>query len=421
MSSEYDAFSTKTTMGNISLGQPLKIANTNPSYAAPPDASSSKAATLEELRKKHAPNADKKTTASGEKGILDIHTILQIVDSLGSSSALPGMSPGLSKVNSKMNTTAPSTKKTVLQNTLYGALCSLSRKYGFDRVITVFNTALADGKISDIASTQRSVVSSALTYLIKNANENGPDNIQLPVTFKTVTEITKTPPTPVVNEVPDLYTQVYYTMETDPYMGYIKWLSNDEQTSVYTLRKIGDYYYETADAEIYDKSVQELITDLDIYCDPNYVDPTTKLPVTLTAKILDGFLSTQNTNIEKHSMEKHLGNGTGTTSSFMNFLESLMGYTGIIVNSIQTSHIPVSVLDQASITISLENYSKNMSMLRSMKTNASSAFKPTAPVISLFPDTSSLNNIITNLQTKGLTVVAGNTVRTLVNNIKSYV
>ena len=419
MSSEYDAFSAKTTLGNVSLGQPLKIDNTKPNYAEPPDASGKEAQTLEELRKKHAPNADKKTTASALKGLLDIKNILQLVDPTGSSSAMPNMVSGLSKVNSTMNAAAPSTKKTVLQNSLYGALCQLSRKYTFDRVITVFNNALAKDGILDIDSTQRSVVSTAITYLIHNANDNGPNNIKIPVTFAQVSEISITAPTPITSLVPDLYTQVYYTMDTDPYMGYIKWLSNDSTTAVYTERTIGDYYYETADDEIYDTSVQELVIDLDPYCDPNYLTPITGLPVTLTGKILNDFLTTQNTTIDNNNSEKSLCKGS--SSNLMDNLTSLLGYTGSIVSSLKTTQLPASVLNQSSITSSLNSYSKNIATLKSMKANALSAFKPAAAVTSLFPDVTALTSVITNLQSKGLSVVSGNTVRSLVDNIKSYV
>jgi len=419
MSSEYDAFSTKTTMGNVSLGQPLKIDNTKPNYVEPPDASDKEAQTLKDVRAKHAPNADKKTIAAGIKGVLDILSVLNSVDPSGSSSALPGMVSGLSKVNSTMNAAAPSTKKTVVQNSLYGALCNLSKKYTFDRVITVLDTAVSNGGMLNITSTQRSVVSTAITYLIKNANENGPDNIKIPFTFEKVTEIGNTAPTPITNLVPDLYTQVYYTTSTDPYPGYKKWLSNDSTTSVYTERTIGEYYYETADDEIYDNSVQELTTDLDPYCDPEYVDPTTALPVVLTAKILDGFLTTQNTNVENNNIEKNLGNGS--SSNLMDNLISLLGYTGSIVSALQTSQLPQSVLNQSSITSSLNGYSKNIAMLKSMKANALTAFKPISAVTSLFSDVTSLNGIVSNLQSKGLSIISGNTVRNLANNIKSYI
>jgi hypothetical protein len=420
MSSESsDAFNSKTTLGNVSLGQPLKIDNTKPNYAEPPDASDKQATSLKEARSKFAPNADKKTIASALKGLLDIKNILQLVDPTGSSSAMPNMVSGLSKVNSTMNAAAPSAKKTVLQNSLYGALCQLSKKYTFDRVITVFNNALAKDGILDIDSTQRSVVSTAITYLIQNANDNGPDNIKIPVTFAQVSEISNTAPSPITNLVPDLYTQVYYTMDTDPYMGYIKWLSNDSTTAVYTERTIGDYYYETADDEIYDTSVQELVINLDPYCDPNYLTPITALPVTLTGEILNNFLTTQNTNIENNNSEKSLGKGS--SSNLMDNLTSLMGYTGTIVDTIQSAQLPLSVLNQSSITSSLTGYSKNIAMLKSMKANALSAFKPAAAVTTLFPDATALTGVVSNLQSKGLSVVSGNTVRSLVDNIKSYV
>jgi len=412
-----DPFNTKTTMGNVSLGQPLKISNTSTNYAEPPDAADNQAASLKDVREKFAPNADKQTTASGSVGVLDINSVLQAVDPFGLSSILPGMLSGLSEVNSTMNAAAPSTKKTIVQNSLYGALCNLSKKYTFERVITVFDTALANGGMQQISSNQRSVVSHALTYLIKNANDNGPDNIKIPFTFTQVTEIGNTVPTPVTNLVPDLYKQVYYKIEKDPYPGYKKWLSNDKKTAIYTQRVIGEYYYETADDEIYNTSVIELTADLDPYCDPEYLDPITNLPLILTATIINDFIIIQNTNVENNSMEKTLG--TGSSGNLMDNLGSLMGYTGTIVDSMQSSLVN-SVLNQSSISSSLSGYSKNIAMLKSMKSSALTAFKPASLVNSLFSEVSSLQNVVGNLQSKGLSAIGGSKVLNLANNIKSF-
>jgi hypothetical protein len=68
----------------------------------------------------------------------------------------------------------------------------------------------------------------------------------------------------------------------------------------------------------------------------------------------------------------------------------------------------------------LNGYSKNIATLKSMKANALTAFKPLSAAASLFSDATSLNNIVGNLQSKGLSIVSGNTVRSLVDNIKSY-
>jgi hypothetical protein len=59
-------------------------------------------------------------------------------------------------------------------------------------------------------------------------------------------------------------------------------------------------------------------------------------------------------------------------------------------------------------------------MLKSMKANALAAFKPAAAVTALFPDATALTNVVSNLQSKGLSVASASTVRNVVNNIKSY-
>ena len=418
MSSEYDALKSKSTMGNVSLGQPAKIDNHNPPYASPPDTVGKEPASLSDVRNKYAPNADKKTIAAGLKGLLDINSVLKAVDPTGLSSILPGMMSGLSKVNSTMNAAAPSTKKTIIQDSLYNALCRLSRKYTFERVMFVMNLAVINGGMLQIDPAQRSVVTTAITNLVKNAGENGPTEIKIPREFEKVTEIGTTVPTPITNKVPDLYTQVYYTMDTDPYPGYKRYMAKDNITSVYIERVVGEFYYESADDEIYDISVIELETDLDPYMDPLYIDPITLLPVILTGKILDEFLATQSENVGNNGMEKTLG--SGSSSNLMDNLDSLMGYTGGIVGGMKSS-LSTSVLNQGSMTSSLTDYSKNIAMLKSMKANALTAFKPPAAITSLIPDATALEGVVGNLQAKGLSSATGDLVRSVLNNVKSYI
>ena len=117
---------------------------------------------LSDVRKKIAKNADKATTASGKIGQKDLPAIIKQVDPQGTAQVIPemyqqmqmmlsllamgsgsggggssGMMPSFSAV--------PSGISVVVNDSFTGALAILTRKYGFEEVIRVFDTALYDG------------------------------------------------------------------------------------------------------------------------------------------------------------------------------------------------------------------------------------------------------------------------------------
>lgn len=308
---------------------------------------------LEKNREKHAPNADLPTTASGQKGEKDLSALAQKVDPQALSSIMPQMHSMMGQVSAAMSGSSQSSRKTVVQDILTGALLILSEEFGVEFVLWMLSEALDDGAIRYIHADYRSIVTDAIANIVELVAEYGEHNLPLH-TYHTVTVIGEEPD-PVVTDVPDLYVQQYYLFDQDPTPGYIDWVSQDGETTVYTLRTVGDPYYETPIEEI--RHIQE--TALAVALHDYFEDEN------LTAKVLGEILIDFDTRtkagLDDKSMGKNAGNNIGQ------LMQQLMGYMAPIVNKQKEQQLPPSVLNKSSINDSLEKYSQNMAQLRNIK------------------------------------------------------
>lgn len=318
---------------------------------------------------KFAPKADDPTTAAADPG-LDINKAIQQVDPMGKAQVFANMVKQFNLIKSIMNIAggssgggAPSApQKTIITDSLSGALCILANQYTYQQVIDAFNTALEKNGINSILPDYQDIVKNALASLIEKAILFGEDNIPKPI----VPPIYYGEPVPeqLTDTVPDLYLKQYYTGSTDPYIGYIQWLSNDYTKTIYTKRTVNDPPYESMDDEIKAISEQELAADLAPYIENNI----------LTTSILNILLPKQNTNINNNGMDRALGKNT--SSNLMSNLTQLLGIVGTAVNLAQSLHLPNSVLNSGSITTSMTNFSKSMGMLKTMQQASGQIFSP---------------------------------------------
>ena len=311
---------------------------------------------------KFAPNRDKPTTADAKKGLLELPAAMSAVDPQGLSSIAPMMYSMLGQIASSSSGSSQSSRKRVIEDALTGALSLLSNKYTFEYLTLVFDNALKNNSIKFIDPEYRDIVKNAIANLYKNYSLYGEGNIPT----KTVDVVTTigTPQTPLVTVVPDLYIQQYYTKSTDPYPGYIKWVSQDETDYVFTERTIGDPYYTSPDEEIYSESEQFLAVSLEPYVIEN----------NLTAKILNDLMVDQDKTVENNTQEKTAGKNSA--KQFLDILSKLAGYAGTISNNQQSVQLPVSVLNQSSIQSSLNNFMKNVGQLKQEKEKAKQASQP---------------------------------------------
>lgn len=330
-------------------------------YANPPEPPNDRKK-LEETAKTFAENREKPTTADAQKGLKDLPSVVASVDPNGLSQIAPMMYKMLGQIASSSSGSSQSSRKKTIEDAFTGALNLLANKYTFEYLTDVFNNALKDNAIRFIDYDYRQIVKNAIANLYKNYTLYGEGN--LPVyTASTVTTI-GTPPSPVVTVVPDLYVQQYYTQADDPYPGYIKWVSQDGETIVYTERKIGDPYYTTANEEVYSIAETELATALEPYVIKN----------NLTAKIINDLITQQDTNVEKNT--KETTSGKNSSSLLQQILQLLAGYVATISNKQKSIQLPVSVLNKDSITKSLQDFQKNMAEIQEDKKKAKDAAQP---------------------------------------------
>ena len=343
--------------------------NTNPEYAKLNDNPDKKINVPDESRKK-AKLAEMPTTADATKGNKDLPSVISQVGA--AAAMLPNMYSMLGMINALIGGRSQTSRKGVIEDSLYGALVILVNKWGYDKVISVLNKALENNSIKLIDENYRDIVKNAIANLYKSAVEYDPNNIPV-YSYSIVTTIGPAP-IPIVTTVPDLYIQKYYIQSQDPYPGYIRWDSPDTEniTYVFTERKIGDKYYTSPQEEIYSISEQELADRLDTYIENE----------NLTARILNNLLVQQDSNIENNTKEKTLGKNSGGANS-LQLLMTLLGSIATMTNSQKSIQLPVSVLNQTSVSSSLSEFEKNQADAEKLLQQTKAAATPAAAASSI--------------------------------------
>ena len=362
-------------------------------YAAPKRVKGDSAKSLSDARKKIAKNADKATTASGKIGQKDLPSVIKQVDPQGTAQVIPemyqqmqmmlsllamgsGSSGGGSSGTMPSFSAVPSGISVVVNDSFTGALAILTRKYGFEEVIRVFDTALYDGGapgddygVDNLDPLYKNIVLNSIANLIRLALYFGPLNI--PISQYDNVEYGDIVPEPVVDilNVPDLYLKVYYNLEDDPYPGYQEWISQDgNSTKIYTKKDPKSYYFSTMNEEVYTISEQEIAEDLDPYFQYIQTGERTYYYKFLTSKILNEILYKQMVNIETNTLNSGMGNnaanspGGGGGGGGGNMAGMLGGMLQMLMQMFQSEQLPTSVLNQGGINNVMQQFTKDMGL-----------------------------------------------------------
>jgi len=355
-------------------------------YADAPAVKPDDAKKLTDVREQFAPNADKPTSASADKGMMDLPQIMKKVDPENRAQVIPemykkmqgmmnimSMGSGNNSDNNNQNNpnaSVPSGISVVMEDALTGALCILVREYGFERVIQVLLLALADNGIRFISADYKKIVQNAISNLIRLALFFGP--LDIPVSQYDDTIFGDIVPDELVPIAPDLYIKQYYAIEDEPYPGYIQWKSPDGATIVYTRKETGSYHFETPEQEVYSNSEIRLSKKLD-----PYFPLDTKL--ILTAKILNRLLIEESYYVEADQFNNNMGNntggnpaqnqqggsggGSGGMNGMMGMLSGMLnGNLQGMIGNVQQKQLPNSVLDQEKMNKLLNQKTKDMSL-----------------------------------------------------------
>lgn len=344
-------------------------------YADPPAVKPDQSKSLDDARDKFAKNADKPTTASGESGDTDLVQLVKKVDPQGKAQALPEMYNNLMQMKGilglgsgmgggfgggggggggqQIQPPIPAGISSVIEDSFTGALAILTRRYGFERVISVFVNLLADGT-NGIDYRFVNIVKNSIANLIKIALYYGPLNI--PVSQYDETVYGDIVPSPLVQTPPDLYIKQYYPIQYDPYPGYIEYKSQDGKQTVYVKREPQSYVFVSSSEEIFSISEREIAEDLDPYI-------TITNPLTLTKSRLNEILLSQVDNIDNNISDFNMGNNTGSqnSNSSSNLIGMLGGQLQQLLSMFQSEQLPKSVLEQGDIQKTIQQFTKDMS------------------------------------------------------------
>ena len=366
-------------------------------YADAPFVDVDEAKKLADVREKLAKNADKPTTASGDKGEKDLPNVIKQVDPQGTAQVIPQIYQKMSQMRGILSFgggmggsgggsgSGAGSGATdgyngagasyTLQDSFTGALAILTKKYNFERVISIFVKTLEGDNINYIDEAYRKYVTNGIANLIKLALYFGPLNI--PVSQYDDTVFGDLVPDIVVlaDGVPDMYVKQYYTLSEDPYPGYIEWLSPDGKEKVYVKKEPNSYHYTSCAQEVF--SISELL--IAKYLDP-YFNPR-QIPVeTLTATILNDILAEQMYLIEENTANNSMGNNSNNNQNSGNMMGGMLQQLmSTVMQQLQSD----SVLNSGEIQQVLEKNKKTMGVNNQLFDIAKGALQGGSPLGSL--------------------------------------
>lgn len=319
-------------------------------------------------RSKFAPKADNPTPASADPG-MKLPAAIAKVDPMGVALSLKNVYKLLSLVGSVMNSASTASQAKTVTKGFSGALKILAHEYGYSKVITVFNSALDNYGMQQIDPLYQQTVKEGLADLIKDAilyGENAiPKSVIPPIVYGT-----KIPPILLLLNlaaIPDLYIQQYYSVDSDPYPGYIQWLGPNGDY-YYSQRIPTQYPYESADEDIQKTAEIEIAADFE----PYIANSNLYNRMILTPAVINNILAAASTSVQDNGMEKNLGKNSA--ANLMSLLPQLMGLAGTALNLSQQLHLPTSVLDVGTVTEAQQKFAKNIAMAKLMETKSAGAF-----------------------------------------------
>jgi len=312
--------------------------------------------------RKLAPKADDPTSAAAD-AMLDIAAAIKMADPMAKAQMLKNMMSMLNMVRSTMSANSPTHTKKTVTKALNGALAILSKRYGFQTIVNVFNSCLRDGGINQVDPDYQGIVKEALSLLINNAVKFGPDQIPIAVPkTQTKPEIFRgRVPLPIIYTAPDFYVRQYYTIAEDPWLLYIQW-KEPKGDFYYTLKPKNEPVFETVDDHMYSLAEEKLARDLAPYIDKQELHPAD----------LNKILFQNMEQAHNNSMDSAMGKNAA--ANIMSMLPMLLGILGGVINLTKGLHLPQSVLNAGAVGASLGAFAKNMAFIKKMKMDSAAAF-----------------------------------------------
>ena len=315
-----------------------------------------------ELNKK-LKQAETPTVASAAPGGHILDTIRQ-VDPNNASASLPNMAANFLNIKNMISMTSSAGQTNMFGGILGGVLGNLGSIFGAGGVLKLFGGAL--GGLSSVNPIIAGALGIGLASFIKSAaSNNGQATAYKPPAANVIGKNTPRPPENlIVTKAPDLYVQQYYSIQNDPFPGYIQW-KGPNKDFVYTLRN-GQPNYSSAQSHVQGDSIAAMTAGFAPSLNSGLLSPNTLIG------LLGGGLSAMNAN----SLTKILGTGVNALS-ILGLAENLLGGgLGGAIGGIMNGHLPQSVLN-GSVQNTMGSYTQQQAMLQQKKNNMMEALKGT--------------------------------------------
>lgn len=321
--------------------------------------------------KKYNKYANKRTYTGAKQNIKNILAGLNEVDPQRTSNIFPQFYDMMEKINSATSFKGGSGSSTsanegqsgdeptqelqeLITDALTGALSRLVKELGYGPVLVSFTLPLLTN-FDDLLESYKNMVKDALISLYISVLLYGEKDLPVCV----IPEIVfgdNIPPNVVVNysDIPDFYTQVYYTKDNDPYPGYVEFEGPEDGDSSYYLLRTDEYSpFDSLEQEVYSDAEIGLSTDLRPYI----------VSVSLTVEILNTLLEKYCNQVSDKTEEKALGKGSGSSTDLVSMLGPVLGGA---INKAQSNHLPNSFLDQSKMNKLLKSTIKEQNELKNV-------------------------------------------------------
>lgn len=313
--------------------------------------------------KKDMKEADTPTTASADKeDDSDILDVIKKVDPESIGASLRNAVNSFMNIRNIVNLTSAIGLTNMFSGSLSSGLSSVANVIGLDALLTILLNLLRSGLVTGIAY---DALNKAIAEILNSATKNnGKPNINYVNTYIPQIDITKPIPEPLVTAVEETYIQQYYTIENEPYPGYIEWKDSFTDTKVYTLRGLEPHYASAMDHIIGDNAL-EIQTAL-----LSYLLNTTEPSIEEIAAIINNLLNV----LPSQANKKILGNGIDL-GNIMSLAQKLVPQIASPINAIVNQHFPDSFLNVGSMTKTLSEFTQNQALLAKKKKEMEAALE----------------------------------------------
>jgi hypothetical protein len=317
----------------------------------------------------------KPTTASAKKDdTSDVLDIVKQVDPDKKSRVLPEAADGFKQVQNIMSMTSPGGITKLLSGGIQGAIGGLAKNLGLANVMGPLNQVLKQANLPPVV---QNALRGALANVAKSAMSSGGkyNSNAISNTIPGINPRRGSPSTNlIVATVAATYIQQYFALDKEPYPGYIQWKDPTSGNLRYTLRG-QEPHYSSAQAHVQGNSAAQMVKTLAPILTKLTQGGTlstsdiTKLATTLT-KSMDG--------VAADGLSKVLGKGVDL-KSIIGMASKLIPNIAGAIGKLTGGHLPKSVLDVGKVGESMNDFTKNQSLLAMKKKEMKKAIEPEPP------------------------------------------